>query len=135
MIFLDTNILNYALLSQDIQKRKKALKILFRALSGRDFAISHQVLSECANVMFNKGNMEAKKVIQCIGYLQHIGNIVPIDIQMVRRAIEIKFIYGLHFYDAQIVAAAERADCTEIWSEDLANGQIYCNIRCQNPFI
>ena len=134
MIFLDTNVLNYALLCQDIQKRSKALKILFQALSCRDFAISHQVLSECANVLFKKGNMEALKVIQCLGYLQHIGNIVPIDIQMLRRAIEIKNLYGLQFYDAQIVAAAEKVECTEIWSEDFANGQIYCGIRCVNPF-
>ena len=134
MIFLDTNVLNYALLSQDIQKRKKAMKILAMALSSHDFAISHQVLSECANVLFKKGNMEASKVIQCLGYLQHIGNIVPLDIQIVKRAVEIKSLYGLQFYDAQIVAAAERAECSEIWSEDFGEGQVICGIRFQNPF-
>ncbi|MBR4416489.1 MAG: PIN domain-containing protein, partial [Victivallales bacterium] len=52
MYFLDTNILNYALLSQDTQKRKRALEILAQAFSSDDFVISTQVLSECANVLF-----------------------------------------------------------------------------------
>ena len=134
MFFLDTNILNYALLSQDIRKRQRAMAILGSALSGDDFAISVQVLSECANVLFKKGGMDAKKVSQCMEYLLQIGNIVPIGAQIVRRAIEIKSLYGLQFYDAQIIAAAEKAECSEIWSEDLGDGQFYCGIRCVNPF-
>ena len=134
MFFLDTNVLNYALLSQDEKKRKQALEILTKALSGDDFAISVQVLSECANVLFKKGEMEAKTVSQCIDYLQHIGNIVPMTIQLLRRAVEIKALYGLQFYDAQIIAAAETAECSEIWSEDLGDGQYYCGILCVNPF-
>ena len=134
MFFLDTNVLNYALLSQDTQKRTLALKILGQALTGEDFAISTQVLSECANVLFKKGNMEARMVSQCMGYLEQIRNIVPVTIQLVRRAVEIKALYGLQFYDSQIIAAAEKAECSEIWSEDLGDGELYCGIRCVNPF-
>ena len=134
MFFLDTNVLNYALLSQDVQKRKLALEILGQALAGEDFVISAQVLSECANVLFKKGSMDGKMVSQCIGYLQRIRNIVPITVQLVNRAIEIKALYGLQFYDAQIIAAAEKAECSEIWSEDLGEGELYCGIRCVNPF-
>ena len=135
MFFIDTNVLNYALLSQDEQKRKRALEILTRAFSGVDFAISTQVLSECANVLFKKGKMDARMVSQCIEYLKQIENVVPVTIQLVTRAIEIKALYGLQFYDSQIIAAAEQDGCTEIWSEDLGDGQIYCGIRCVNPFV
>ena len=134
MVFLDTNVLNYALLSQDVQKKKQALSILGKALLGNDYAISAQVLAECANVLFKKGCMDAKMVSQCMDYLHRIGIIVPITFPIVRRAIEIKSLYGLQFYDAQIIAAAEQAECTEIWSEYLGNGQLYCGIRCVNPF-
>ncbi|MBQ9366349.1 MAG: PIN domain-containing protein [Victivallales bacterium] len=135
MVFLDTNVLNYALLSQDEQKRKLALEILVQALAGEDFVISTQVLSECANVLFKKGNMDGKMVSQCMGHLQRIRNIVPVTVQLVNRAIEIKALYDLQFYDAQIVAAAEKAECSEIWSEDLGDGQLYCGIQCVNPFV
>ena len=134
MVFLDTNVLNYALISQDAQKRKQALAILGRAFSEDGFVISVQVLSECANVLFKKGGMDAKTVSQCIEYLQQIRNIVPTTFQLVKRAIEIKSLYGLQFFDAQIIAAAEKADCSEIWSEDLGDGELYCGIRCVNPF-
>ena len=135
MFFLDTNVLNYALLSQDERKRKQALDILARALSGDDFAVSAQVLAECANVLFKKGGMNAQMVSQCIGYLQQMENVVPVTVQLVNRAIEIKALYGLQFYDSQIIAAAEKAECSEIWSEDFGEGQIYCGIRCVNPFV
>ena len=135
MYFIDTNVLNYALLSQDKPKRKRALEILTRAFSEDDFAISAQVLSECANVLFKKGKMDARMVSQCIEYLRQIENVIPVTIQLVTRAIEIKALYGLQFYDSQIIAAAEQAGCTEIWSEDLGDGQIYCGIRCVNPFV
>ena len=78
--------------------------------------------------------MSALMVSQCIAYLSQIENVVPVTIQLVTRAIEIKELYGLQFFDSQIIAAAEQAECTEIWSEDLCDGQIYCGIRCVNPF-
>ena len=134
MYFLDTNVLNYALLSQDAQKKKHAISILHKALSGNDFAISTQVLSECANVLFRKGFMDEKEVSLCMDYLQHIGCIVPITFPIIKRAIEIKSLYKLQYCDAQIIAAAEKAECIEIWSEDLSEGQLYCGIRCVNPF-
>ena len=63
-----------------------------------------------------------------------INKIVPVTIPLLRRAVEIKALYGLQFYDAQIIAAAETAECSEIWSEDLGDGQHYCGILCMNPF-
>jgi predicted nucleic acid-binding protein len=42
--------------------------------------------------------------------------------------------YGLHFYDGMIVAAADRAGCSRIWSEDLNSGQRYFNVEAANPF-
>jgi predicted nucleic acid-binding protein len=42
--------------------------------------------------------------------------------------------YGIHFYDGMIVAAAERAGCGRIWSEDFNAGQKYFGITVTNPF-
>ena len=134
MVFLDTNVLNYALLSQDAQKRKMALSILAKAFTGNDFAISAQVLSECANVLVKKGGLDARTVSDCIDYFKQIETIVPVTEQLIRRAIEIKGLYGLQFFDSQIIAAAEKAECKEIWSEDFGAGQLYCGILCVNPF-
>jgi predicted nucleic acid-binding protein len=60
--------------------------------------------------------------------------VIATDPDMVRRAVEVRARYGLHFYDGLIVAAAERAKCATIWSEDLNAGQQYFGITVQNPF-
>ena len=49
---------------------------------------------------------------------------IPQDEHVVRRAVEAHEEYGLHFWDAMIVAAAERGGCRRILSEDLNPGQI-----------
>lgn len=134
MVFLDTNIWNYALLVQDYEKREIALDIISRALATDDFAISTQVVSECANVMFKKGGKDPVEVARCIDRMRCVGTIVPVTLDIARRAVEIKALYGLQFYDAQIVAAAEKCGCDELWSEDMGGGATYCGVRCVNPF-
>ena len=54
--------------------------------------------------------------------------------ESVRRALEIKSQYGIQFYDALMVAAAEASGCGEILTEDLNDGQIYCGVKAVNPF-
>ena len=56
------------------------------------------------------------------------------DGDLVRRAVEAHASYGIHFYDGMIVAAAERAACVRIWSEDLNDGQEYFGVTVANPF-
>jgi len=54
--------------------------------------------------------------------------LISIDAETVRRAVEVRANYGLHFYDLMIVAAAEHAGCGRIWPEDLSAGQEYFGI-------
>jgi predicted nucleic acid-binding protein len=56
------------------------------------------------------------------------------DKELVRRAVEANEQYGVHFYDGMILAAAERAGCARILSEDLNAGQEYFGVRVENPF-
>ena len=65
--------------------------------------------------------------------LEVIWLVVP-DAELVRRAVEARAAYGLHFYDGMIVAAAERARCKRILSEDFSAGQEYFGVTVSNPF-
>ena len=60
--------------------------------------------------------------------------IVVIKPTLVCRALEIFGIYGISYWDALIVAAAEQAGCGRMLSEDLKSGQSCCGIECVNPF-
>jgi len=56
-------------------------------------------------------------------------------ISVLRDALEIKARYGMSYWDAAIVAAAQCARCNELLSEDLNHGQQYGSVTAVNPFV
>lgn len=52
---------------------------------------------------------------------------------LVRRAVELRDLYGISFWDSSIVSAAESRGCREIVSEDLNAGQFYNGAVLVNP--
>lgn len=73
---------------------------------------------------------EAEQVIDLLGILP----VVEIDLKLVRRALSTHKESQISYWDSLIVAAAERAGCTKILSEDLNAGQIYQGVRVEDPF-
>jgi predicted nucleic acid-binding protein len=133
--FLDTNILVYAYDPSDGRKQAIAQRIVARALAG-DGVVSTQVLSEFAVTLLHKLSPQAQPddVVETLESLSAI-RIISQDFGVVRRAVEARAAYGIHFYDGMIVAAAERGGCGRILSEDLNTGQSYFQIPVENPFI
>ena len=72
-------------------------------------------------------------MIALLDTLAPIRLITP-DGDTVRRAVQARAAYGLHFYDGMIIAAAERAGSERVWSEDFNAGQKYFGITAVNPF-
>jgi predicted nucleic acid-binding protein len=132
--FMDSNIVLYAYDPNDARKRKIAQQVLKKGLAG-GCCVSVQVLAEVSVTLFHKvtpaATHEAVEVI--LDVRGPIPTISP-DGDTVRRAAETCSRYGLHFYDGMILAAAEQAGRTKIWSEDLNAGQVYFGIKVENPF-
>ncbi|MGP0099037.1 MAG: PIN domain-containing protein [Terriglobales bacterium] len=133
--FLDTNVVVYAYDDSNPQKQRVARHLLKGGVSG-NIVISTQVLAEFAATMLHKVSppATADAVMEGLDALTAIWLIVP-DEELVRRAVEARAAYGLHFYDGMIVAAAERAGCARILSEDLNAGQNYFGVVVTNPFL
>ena len=132
--FLDTNVLVYSYDIADLGKQEIARNLVRKALAG-DIVTSAQVLGEFAVTLLHKV-VPRVETVELAAILDALGPIpiVATDADMVRRAVEVQGRYGLHFYDSLIVAAAERAGCETIWSEDLNTRQKYFGISVQNPF-
>lgn len=132
--FLDTNVLVYAYDVTDPGKQRIAQDLVRKAVAGAIF-ISTQVLAEFAATLLHKLNPapSSQDVIALLDSLGPIRLIAP-DHDTIRRAVEARAAYGLHFYDGMIIAAAERAGCERIWSEDLKPGQKYFGVVAANPF-
>lgn len=133
--FLDTNVLVYAYDPSDPTKQKVAQDLVRRAVAG-EILISSQVLAEFATTLLHKLSPAASphEVLALLDALGPIKIVAP-DAEMVRRAVEVRASYGLHLYDGMIIAAAQRAGCLRIWSEDLNAGQEYFGVTVTNPFI
>ena len=130
--FLDSNIFVYAYDVSSPRKQEIAQALVLRAISG-EFIASIQVLAEFAATLLHKVSALPEDVNAILDTLAPIKLIVP-DHGMVRRAVEARGTYGLHFYDGMIVAAAERSGCERIWSEDLNAGQKYFGVVVESPF-
>lgn len=130
--FLDTNVFVYAYQFNDRHKQKVAHELVEAAVAGK-FLISVQVLSEFASTLLHKMSATPDDVTAILDRLSPIKLVVS-DRELVRRAVEARGAYGIHFYDGMIVAAAERAGCQRIFSEDFNAGQEYFGITVMNPF-
>jgi predicted nucleic acid-binding protein len=133
--FLDTNVLVYAYDVTDSAKQRIARQLLVRAVAA-EFTISTQVLAEFASTLLHKLQppLNAEQILLALDSLGPIPLITP-DSDLVRRAVEARSAFGVHFYDGMIIAAAERAGSRKIWSEDLNAGQRYFGAEVVNPFI
>jgi predicted nucleic acid-binding protein len=134
MTFVDTNILLYAISthSEEAGKTRTAKTIL----SDPNLTLSVQVLQEFYVQATRPTrtdpltHQEATALIQY--WLRH--RIVPITVQVMLDALDIKKRYQTSYWDAAILAAAAVAGCTKLLSEDFNPGQNYDSIRVINPF-
>ena len=134
MRFFDTNILVYAATNQDPHKADIAHELIRHALEvNHDGVISVQVMTEFVNVMKTRFNVAATEINEWISeFYPLLATEVTMDV--VRNALFIKEEYGIQFYDALIVATADKLGCTEIVSEDLNDEQVYCGMAVVSPF-
>ena len=104
----------------DVSERGQETARMIEELGGRALAVRCNV-------------SRAEDVKAVLDTLSPIKLVLP-DEGIVRRALEAREAYGVHFYDGMIIAAAERGGCGRIWSEDMNAGQKYFGIAVQNPF-
>ena len=132
-VFLDTNILVYAIESaDDPNKWKNAVELTQRA----DVCISTQVLCEFYQAVTSPRRTSPLKWNEAVAWVQlwKRFDVRDITVPHVDLALEITGQYQLNYYDALILASAHFADCPIVYSEDLNDGQDYIGIRIQNPF-
>ncbi len=127
-IFVDTNILVYALLD-DSPKQRAALDLLQSGC-----VISTQVLNEFTNVARKKAKLEWQEIQDLSNAIQSLAETVPLDVATHNRALTIAQTYGFSFYDSLIVAAAQKSGCNFLFTEDMQHGQKIETLMISNPF-
>ncbi len=133
-IFIDTNILVYTLDQKNIVKRDMARKIVKKVVESHQPVISTQVIKEfyvVASAKLKADSIVVKNIIHNFHNMEIVNN----DLDLIEQAIDISILSQLSFWDSLIIAAAEKANCEYVLSEDLNSGQNYRGIKLLNPFI
>ena len=132
-IFIDTNILVYALDKNEPVKQAKARDLLRKTESDRLGVISTQVLQEYYIVATQKLKVRPEMAKKIISSLSKFETVV-INQPIIEKAIDISMLNKISFWDALIVASAAAARCRVIWTEDLNHDQIINKVKIENPF-
>jgi predicted nucleic acid-binding protein len=134
-VFVDTNVLIYAFGAKKSAipdpRVEAAEKILI--LGG---AISVQVLNEFAQVCHRKAHLDWDRIVGSLQVIKELcGPAIPITVETHEAAVELSRRYGFNIYDSLILAAAKRAGCTTVYTEDMQHGQVVEGVRIENPFL
>jgi predicted nucleic acid-binding protein len=127
-IFFDTNVLLY-LLSTDQTKADRAEQLL--AGGG---VISVQVLNEFASVAARKLAMRIGEITEILSTIGKICAVKSVEVETHDLGLELAERYRYSIYDSMILAAALRAGCATLFSEDFQHKQTIDRLTIVNPF-
>lgn len=131
-VFIDANIFVYALDRRYPEKRKAAAKALRTAESEGNGVISTQVIQETYVAGTTKLGITPHDMKDAIAKLRSL-ELVHIDFDLIQSAIDCSILNRISFWDSLIIVSAEKALCSELWIEDLNNGQVIRGVRIHNP--
>jgi predicted nucleic acid-binding protein len=136
VVFVDSNILIYAHDADAGEKRAKAVETLSRLWESGLGRMSVQVLQEFYVSVTRKlttpiAISTAREVVNTYGAWIHRATTAT----TVTRAIDVAALAQIQFWDALIVASAEEADATWVYSEDLNDGQTIAGVKIMNPLV
>jgi predicted nucleic acid-binding protein len=127
-VFFDTNVVLYAI-SADGTKAQIAEDLV--ASGG---TVSVQVLNEFARIGLRKYGMGMSHVRTGLAALRGLCDVRPIDVETHELGLDLMERYQLGLFDAMIVAAALRAECTTLYTGDMQAGQKIGRLTIRNPF-
>ena len=134
--FLDTNVLVYCFDPGEPAKQQRARELVGEALRDGTAVISTQVAQEFLNLATRKFTHaftgdDLRAYLDAV--LAPLCQVFP-DAALFRLALDVKDETGYGFYDSLIVAAALRAGCTRLYSEDMQDGRAIRGLVIENPF-
>ncbi len=131
--FLDSNVVIYANDERDPAKQAIAREWIARVMREGTGVVSTQVMQEYAVTALKKLRQDPDAVLRQLLLLESL-EVILLTPALIRRGVELHLRYRIDVWDASILAAAELARCERVLSEDFNPGQLYTNVRVENPF-
>jgi predicted nucleic acid-binding protein len=132
-VFVDTNVLLYAVDTADEEKHRAASAWRADLWTTRRGRLSYQVLQEFYVQAVRKSPGSADAAEAEVRDL-FAWEPVVVDASVIEGAWSLQKRFSLSFWDALIVSAARAAECPYLLSEDLSHGQDLDGVRVMSPF-
>ncbi|HLU26136.1 MAG TPA: PIN domain-containing protein [Longimicrobiales bacterium] len=134
-IFVDTNVLVYVRDRTDEEKQRRAAEWMAALWDTRLGRLSVQVLQEYYVTITKKLDPprtpeEAREDVLALATWKPL----PIELPLIERAWSLRDRFGFSWWDSLIVAAAVKAGCRYLLSEDLPDGLDVDGLTIINPF-
>ena len=135
-VFVDTNVLLYAFDDADKSKQLRAQEWLAACWQRRCGRVSTQVLNEfyanarkrfASAISAGDARSEVRRYQQWRPW--------QIDQPTIETAWAVESRYGINYWDALMVAAAQHMGCRWLLTEDLQHGQRLDKVQVINPFV
>jgi predicted nucleic acid-binding protein len=131
--FLDTNILIYAAAGKEDEPAKHPIS--YQLVLTERFGVSGQTLAEFY------WNIQRKPAVpppppEVDEWIERLAQhpFTPVDTDLIRAGIFLSRRYRIAYWDAALLAAADRLGAPVFYTEDLNHGQMYGSVRAINPF-
>ncbi len=134
-LFIDTNILIYALDPADPIKRAVSADLLRRTINNHSLALSPQSLNETYRVLTQRRRLMPVEEARAYVRLLAPWAIAPLDAAVTQRAWSVQDTAGLSWWDSLLIASALESGCRLFVSEDIAKGVEIDGLRIANPFM
>lgn len=133
-VFVDTNVLIYALDPDEPKKRTMSADLLRRTIASRTLTLSPQSLNEAYRVLTQRRRL--MPVDKARGYIRTLAPwaIAPLDARTTERAFKIEDETRYSWWDSLLLASAVEADCRLFLSEELQDGHEIGAMRIASPF-
>lgn len=130
---IDTNVLIYAASDEPAEEVKRARAV--DLISTVSFGLSAQVLAE----FYVTATRKVTRTLSPARAMWWLERLLPFpcvdtDAALVHEAARLSERHRISYWDAAIIAAAERLGAPILDSEDLNHGQTYGSVRVVNPF-
>ena len=132
--FFDTNVLLYMYGGADLDKQTRAKELYQRYTASRRMLLSTQVVQEFYAVGRRKLLAIPRSQLQAATAALLDFPLVTIGPSHILSAMQVEERYGISFWDALILAAAESGGAEVLYTEDLNDGQQYGTVLVRNPF-
>jgi predicted nucleic acid-binding protein len=130
---LDSNVLVYAA-DRDAGERHRQAQDIVRRAGHVDCVLTLQALAEFFRVAVDKRGLPPRQASAIITGWRDVFPIHAASEQSLVDAMDAVTAHGLAFWDAMIWAAARRAGCRVVVSEDLQDGRELGGVTFVNPF-